>query len=173
MRGLGESTDMSDARIDPEPAATPGRMSGIGRVLVAVYAVLALAATGRSFTQIVQRYDEAPLAYTLSALAAVVYIVATVALVRPGPTAYRVAWATIVFEFTGVIVVGVLSVVRPDLFPDATVWSLFGMGYLFIPLVLPPLGMWWLATHPPRTDAAAPGGRTASADPRAAAEGRS
>jgi drug/metabolite transporter (DMT)-like permease len=97
-------------------------MSGIGRVLVAVYAVLALAATGRSFVQIVQRFDEAPLAYTLSALAAVVYIVATVALLRPGRTWYRIAWATIVFEFAGVVLVGALSVLQPELFPDDTVW---------------------------------------------------
>ncbi|MEI5582771.1 MULTISPECIES: hypothetical protein [unclassified Agromyces] len=164
---------MSDARIEPEPAATPGRMSGIGRVLVAVYAVLALAATGRSFTQIVQRFDEAPLAYALSALAAVVYIVATIALVRPTPAWYRVAWATIVFEFTGVIVVGALSVIRPELFPDATVWSNFGMGYLFVPLVLPPLGMWWLATHPPQRDPAEQAASAGSAAPRSAAEDRS
>lgn len=150
-------------------------MSGIGRVLVAVYAVLALAATGRSFVQIVQRYDEAPLAYTLSALAAVVYIVATVALLRPGRTWYRIAWATIVFEFAGVVLVGALSVLQPELFPDDTVWSWFGRGYLFIPFVLPLLGMWWLATHRPDPDAATPTGRAASVDrgADAAAEGRS
>ncbi|MFD4420434.1 hypothetical protein ACFWN7_02885 [Agromyces sp. NPDC058484] len=125
-------------------------MSGIGRVLVAVYGVLALAAVGRSFVQIVSRFGEAPLAYTLSALAAVVYVVATVALIRSGRGWYGVAWATIVFEFTGVVVVGTLSIVYPGLFPHDTVWSWFGRGYLFIPLVLPVLGMWWLAKHRPR-----------------------
>jgi hypothetical protein len=149
MRVLGESTDMSTPTTDPTRATRPGRLSGVGRVLVAVYAVLALAATGRSFSQIVQRFDEAPLAYTLSAVSAVVYIVATVALVRPGRTWYRIAWATIAFEFAGVIVIGLLSLVRPDLFPHDTVWSGFGRGYLFIPLVLPVLGMWWLARHRP------------------------
>jgi len=129
-------------------------MGGIGRVLVAVYAVLALAATGRSFVQIAQRFDEAPLAYALSALAALVYIVATIALTRPGWAWYRVAWATIVFEFTGVLVVGTLSLVYPELFPHDTVWSAYGRGYLFIPLALPVLGMWWLAKH--RPDAASP-----------------
>ena len=130
-------------------------MSGVGRVLVAVYGVLALAAIGRSFVQIVSKFDEAPLAYALSALAAVVYVIATVALVRPGVGWYRVAWATIVFEFTGVLVIGTLSIVDPALFPHDTVWSAFGRGYLFIPLVLPLLGMWWLATHrPARPDGA-------------------
>jgi hypothetical protein len=125
------------------------RMSGIGRVLVAVYGVLALAAVGRSFFQIATKFDEAPLAYALSALAAVVYVVATAALILAGRGWYGVAWATIVFEFTGVVVVGILSVALPELFPDDTVWSWFGRGYLFIPLVLPVLGMWWLAKHRP------------------------
>ena len=58
------------------------------------------------------------------------------------------------FEFTGVVVIGALSVIRPDLFPHDTVWSGFGRGYLFIPLVLPLLGMWWLAKHRPVADAA-------------------
>ncbi|GLI25896.1 membrane protein [Agromyces rhizosphaerae] len=131
------------------PATRP-RMSGIGRVLVAVYAVLALAATGRSFVQIATKFDEAPLAYLLSALAAVVYVLATVALIRRGRAWYVVAWVTIVFEFTGVLVVGTLSLVDPALFPHDTVWSAFGRGYLFIPAVLPVLGMWWLARHPVR-----------------------
>ena len=123
------------------------RVSGIGRLLIAVYGVLALAATGRSFVQIVRAFDEAPLAYSLSALAAVVYIVATVALMRRSIRWYRIAWITISFEMLGVLVVGTLSVVDPALFEHATVWSIYGSGYLFIPLVLPLLGMWWLARH--------------------------
>jgi hypothetical protein len=123
-------------------------MSGIGRVLVVVYAIMALAATGRSFVQIVREFDEAPLAYTLSAVAAVVYIVATLALVFAGRVLwYRVAWAAIVFELAGVLVVGTLSLVDPALFQHPTVWSLYGIGYLFIPLVLPFFGLWWLWTH--------------------------
>ncbi|WP_448809523.1 hypothetical protein [Agromyces bauzanensis] len=144
---------MTDVQSAPPGSDRARRMSGIGRVLVAVYGVLALAALGRSFVQIVAKFDEAPLAYSLSALAAVVYVVATVALVRAGRGWYRVAWATILFEFTGVVVVGTLSVAFPELFPHDTVWSWFGRGYLFIPLVLPILGMWWLARHRPPTHA--------------------
>jgi hypothetical protein len=123
------------------------RAVGIGRVLIVVYAILALAATGRSFVQIVTKFDTAPVAYSLSALAAVVYIVATIALIRSGSGWYRVAWVTITFELVGVIVVGVLSIVDPVLFPKDTVWSYFGRGYLFIPLVLPVLGMVWLRSR--------------------------
>ncbi|WP_157426735.1 hypothetical protein [Agromyces salentinus] len=138
-------------------------MSGVGRVLVAVYAVLAVAATGRSFYQVATKFDEAPVAYALSGLAAVVYIVATIALVRTGRAWYRVAWATLAFELMGVLLVGVLSVLDPELFPHDTVWSFFGRGYLFIPLVLPVLGMWWLAKHRPGDRVDQPGidGRSA------------
>ena len=128
------------------------RMTGIGRVLVIVYAIMALAATGRSFVQIVREFDEAPLAYTLSAVAAVVYVLATLALIFSRSRAwYRIAWAAIVFELAGVLIVGTLSIVAPDLFGHPTVWSWFGLGYVFVPLVLPFLGLWWLMTHRTRT----------------------
>lgn len=125
-------------------------MTGIGRVLVAVYAIMALAALGRSFVQIAQRFDEAPVAYSLSAVAAAVYVLATLALVFAGTRAwYIVAWVAITFELLGVLVVGTLSLVFPAVFQHPTVWSVFGYGYLFIPLVLPFVGLWWLRTHPP------------------------
>ncbi|WP_150308483.1 hypothetical protein [Planctomonas psychrotolerans] len=145
--------------------AKTSRVTGIGRVLIVVYGFLALAATGRSAVQILTKFEEAPLAYLLSALAAVVYILATVALIAPGRSAasarswYRVAWVTITFELVGVIVIGVLSIVDAELFPHDTVWSVFGRGYLFVPLVLPVLGMLWLRAHRPGgADAAAGAG---------------
>ena len=134
--------------LQTETSSPSTRASGIGRLLIAVYGILALAATGRSVVQIIEKFDEAPLAYVLSALAAVVYILATVALIAPGGIWYRIAWITIGFELLGVLVVGTLSLVDPALFPHDTVWSVYGRGYVFIPLVLPILGMWWLAKHP-------------------------
>ncbi|RFA09556.1 hypothetical protein B7R54_10255 [Subtercola boreus] len=136
----------------PVPATTPARrprIAGIGRVLVVIYAILALGAFGRSLVQIIQQFDQAPLAYTLSAVSAAVYIVATVALVARGAVWYRVAWVTISFEMLGVLVVGTLSIVAPELFAHASVWSYYGVGYLFIPLVLPVLGMLWLSKNRP------------------------
>ena len=118
--------------------------SGPGVVLVAVYAVLALAATGRSVLQITEYFSRAPVAYLLSALAAVIYIVATVALARGSRTSWRVALAAIAIELVGVLVVGLLSYLLPEAFPDKTVWSHFGSGYGYVPLVLPVLGLWWL-----------------------------
>jgi hypothetical protein len=132
------------------PISTRRRMTGIGRVLVIVYGIMALAALGRSFVQIVEKFGEAPLAYTLSALSAVVYILATLALIFAGSRAwYRVAWIAICFELAGVLVVGTLTFVLPELFAHPTVWSWFGLGYVFVPLVLPFFGLWWLVKHPP------------------------
>ncbi|TFC24907.1 hypothetical protein E3O53_15305 [Cryobacterium sp. TMT2-18-3] len=139
------TAQQSNAAGTPAQTARPTPVTGIGRVLIAVYGLLALAATGRSFVQIASKFAEAPLSYSLSALAAVVYIVATVALIRSGGRWRRVAWITIGFELAGVLVVGTLSLVDPALFPHDSVWSLYGRGYLFIPLVLPVLGMWWLS----------------------------
>jgi hypothetical protein len=118
--------------------------AGIGRVLIAVYGILALAAIGRSVYQIITKLDEAPVAYGLSALAAAVYVLATVALVARGAVWFRVAVIAIAFELVGVLVVGTLSIIDPALFPDDTVWSQFGRGYAFIPLILPVLGLLWL-----------------------------
>jgi len=144
---------MARNRID-----SSSRAVGAGRVLIVIYAILALAATGRSVFQIIDRFEEAPLAFSLSALSAAVYIVATVALALPGRIWYRIAWTTIVFEFVGVLVIGTLSVVAPALLGldgidpfgrQSTVWSVFGMGYLLVPLVLPVVGMVWLHRHRP------------------------
>ena len=118
--------------------------SGPGRVLVAVYAVFAVSATARSAVQIATDFDAAPLAYTLSAVAALVYVVATIALARSGPRARRVAFVACSVELAGVLIVGTLSLAWPDAFPDETVWSAFGRGYGFVPLVLPILGLLWL-----------------------------
>ncbi|MDN5933951.1 MAG: hypothetical protein L0I24_23245 [Pseudonocardia sp.] len=120
--------------------------SGFGRVLIAVYGIFALSATARAGVQIVTRFGEAPVPYLLSALAGVVYILATVGLALGFR---RLAWAAVGFELAGVLVVGTLSLVD-GAFPDDTVWSAFGRGYGFVPLVLPIVGLWWLRRTRPR-----------------------
>jgi len=117
---------------------------GFGRVLVVLYAIFAIGATSRSVIQVSTRFDEAPIAYSLSTFAAIVYVIATIALARGHETSRRVAYVAISIEMAGVLVVGAASVLFPDAFPRASVWSYFGMGYLFIPLVLPIVGLWWL-----------------------------
>jgi hypothetical protein len=133
-----------------DPTTDDG-VSGPGRVLVALYGVFALAAGARAAVQLSTRFDEAPLAYLLSAVAAAVYVVATVGLVRGGRSGRRTALAAITVELVGVLVVGTLSLVDPAAFPDETVWSAYGRGYFFVPLVLPVLGLWLLRPRARRT----------------------
>jgi hypothetical protein len=113
--------------------------------LVVVYAVFALSASARAAVQIASAFEDAPLAYSLSAVAGLVYLVAAVAFARPGRTARRVAIASLTFELLGVLAVGTASLVAPEAFPDETVWSTYGRGYGFVPLVLPIVGLAWLA----------------------------
>jgi drug/metabolite transporter (DMT)-like permease len=110
---------------------------------VVIYAIFAIAATSRSVIQLTTRFDEAPVAYLLSALAAVVYIIATIAL-GVGERGKKVAAAAITFELVGVLVVGTLSLIESSWYPRATVWSGFGIGYALIPFILPIVGLWWL-----------------------------
>lgn len=128
------------------------RTLGIGRLLIAVYAILALSASGRATFELVTKFDQAPLPYALSAVAALVYILATIALVKPGTTWRRIAFVTIWFEAIGVLLIGGLSLAIPELFTYEsvsvkTVWSFFGSGYGYVPLVLPFLGLLWLRKH--------------------------
>jgi len=106
-----------------------------------VYGILALAATARGIYQVATKLDEAPVAYLLSLAAGLVYIVATIALATDRR---RLAWWAVTIEMVGVLTVGVLSVVAVSEIPDETVWSAFGQGYGYIPLVLPFLGLLWL-----------------------------
>lgn len=155
-----DSESTAVERTEAERTAVGGR--GAGRVLVAVYAILALAATGRSVTQLLSRFGEAPVAYSLSALSALVYVLATIALVARGPRWRRVARATITFELAGVLLIGTVSALWPaalgirDANPfgtESTVWSWWGAGYLLVPLALPVLGLAWLrSTDPGRGD---------------------
>jgi hypothetical protein len=129
----------------------PRSQGGPGRILIAIYAVFALAASARAGVQIATRLSQAPLAYGLSAVAAVVYIGATLALSRGWLRVARVACR---IELVGVLVVGAASIFAPERFPAATVWSQFGRGYGFIPLVLPIAGLVFLARLPTgRSDA--------------------
>lgn len=124
--------------------ASQSKTSGIGRVLIAVYAVFAVSSTARASYQLLREFEQAPFAYILSAVAALVYILATVSLAKKGQQWNRSAWLAVSFELVGVIAVGALSLLQPELFGHPSVWSNFGAGYGFIPLILPILGLLWL-----------------------------
>ncbi|MFD2119714.1 hypothetical protein ACFSNO_09145 [Streptomyces cirratus] len=137
-------TDSATAGTAGAPARRERLVSGPGLLLVWLYGVITVGAVSRSAYQISTEFDRAPLPYSLSALAALVYVFITYSLVRGGETARKAARVCCAAELTGVLVVGTWTVVRPEAFPDTTVWSQFGMGYLFIPVILPVTGMLWL-----------------------------
>ena len=118
--------------------------SGAGRVLLLVYGVFALSAGARAGVQIATKFAEAPLAFLLSAFAALVYLAATVGLAVGGVRGRLIALIGCSIELAGVLTVGTLSVFYRAAFSDATVWSGFGSGYGYVPLVLPLIGLWWL-----------------------------
>jgi hypothetical protein len=123
--------------------------TGLGRVLLFVYGVFALSASARAGVQIATHFSEAPLAYLLSALAGVVYIAATVGLAIGGLRGRRIALTSCSVELLGVLIVGTLSIADKVAFPDDTVWSRYGSGYGYVPLVLPFIGLWWVWRHRP------------------------
>ncbi|QGV82889.1 hypothetical protein EIZ62_27400 [Streptomyces ficellus] len=126
------------------PSRGRGLAKGPGMLLVWLYGVMSVGAVSRSVLQIATEFGRAPLAYTLSALAAVVYVFITYTLVRGGETARRAALVCCAAELVGVLTVGTWTLADPGAFPDATVWSDYGYGYVFIPVLLPVTGIMWL-----------------------------
>lgn len=120
------------------------RRPGFHRVLIVVYAVFTVAAGARAIVQLAQNADEAPVAYTLSALSACTYGLGWYAISRAASGRTGFAHVMLWLELAGVLVVGMLSIVETEWFPDASVWSDFGIGYGFVPAVLPVAGLIWL-----------------------------
>ena len=124
------------------------KKSGPHQVLMACYAIFVLAAGARSAVQLSTKFHVAPVAYVLSAVAAVTYALGWFAIRRASQGEPRFAWVMLSVELTGVLTVGTLSLVQHSWFPrgaDAqSVWSAYGMGYGWVPAALPLLGIWWL-----------------------------
>ena len=125
-------------------------IGGPGMRLVWLYGVMVVGAVSRSVVQISTQFDKAPLAYSLSAVAGVVYGFITYSLVRGGERARKAARICCAAELVGVLAVGTWTLVEPSAFPDATVWSDYGMGYIFIPVLLPLSALYWLRKAPTR-----------------------
>lgn len=137
------------------PLTTEARVrqekSGPHQLLLMVYALFTLSAGARAAVQIATQWHVAPVAYVLSLVAAATYALGYVAISRAvrGKTGFasRMLW----IELGGVLAVGTLSLVHRAWFADASVWSDYGIGYAFVPAVLPVTGLWWLhrQTHGP------------------------
>ncbi len=130
-----------------QAAGPTPRNRGIGMLIITAYGIFAISSFARALYQIVVHFEDSPVAYLLSAFAAAVYILATVALARRGHAAWLVALVAVLVEMAGVIGIGLWTVLDPELFNEATVWSHFGQGYGYIPLILPFVGLFWLLRH--------------------------
>ena len=117
---------------------------GIGRLLISVYGIFALSATARASYQLFRKFDDAPVAYSLSLLSAITYILVTISLTKQSERWAQISTTLVIFELVGVVTVGVLSLALPELFKHPSVWSEFGVGYGFLPLALPILALIWL-----------------------------
>jgi len=129
-------------------------MTGPIRVFAVAYGILALAAGARSITQIATRLHEAPLAYALSAVAAGLYLVIAIALRRHTRRWRQILLVGCSLELAWVLAVGTATIAQPHAFADATVWSHYGAGYAFLPLLLPILTLVWLVRGRYRSGAA-------------------
>jgi hypothetical protein len=139
MADLSETgRDTADAAEDDSPPTGPRRL------LIALYAIFALAATARGIVQIATKFDEAPVAYVLSLFSGIVYICATIGLLTNRRWSRPLAWASVGTEMVGVVTIGFASIIDAEAFPHDTVWSRFGAGYGYVPVILPVLGLMWL-----------------------------
>lgn len=139
-----------EAAADAEDEAPP---TGPRRILIALYVIFALAATARGIVQVTTTFSSAPLAYLLSLFSGVVYIAAAVGLISSRPWSRGLAWTACGTELVGVLVVGTASLIDRAAFPHDTVWSRFGSGYGYFPILLPVLGLMWLwYSRPGATD---------------------
>lgn len=144
------NSDDREPADDSHEAVAPQMRSDAQTALLAAYGILAFAAVGRGTYELIAKFDEAPVAYSLSAFAALVYCVAVWGIARADRLAVRVARISCTFELIGVLVVGTLTTIDGDAFPTGTVWSYFGRDYGWLPLIVPVLALWWLAKQHPR-----------------------
>ena len=149
---------------EPDPVEDEAPPTGPRRILLAFYAIFALAATARAVVQIATQFDTAPLAYLLSLLSGLIYLGATIGLATDKPFSRPLAWASCSAELVGVLVIGTASLVDPHAFPHDTVWSRFGSGYGYFPVLLPILGLLYLRYSTPGRLRAEPSS-TATAPP--------
>jgi hypothetical protein len=113
--------------------------------LAVAYAFFALAAGARSGVQLATDFAAAPLPYLLSAAAAATYLAGFLTIRSAARRPEHAPWVVrlAVVELGGVLAIGAWSIVNPSAFAPATVWSGFGVGYAFVPLLLPCIALTW------------------------------
>lgn len=118
-----------------------------GGILGISYPVLAISTGARALYQLLLKEGVTNyLGPSLTALAALLYIVAAIGFARRQAWAWKLSVGALGIETLFTFVVGALSLIIPDVIGD-TAWRHFGADYAFFPLVQPILGLVWLL-HP-------------------------
>jgi len=111
--------------------------------LIFFYGLWALAALGRAAYQYGFRRPADATPTHISTFVGLLYLAIIAGLRRRSARAWRITLALLTVELAGVLIVGTLDLVwRP--FPYASVWSQYGSGYFFMPLLMPLAGLAWL-----------------------------
>jgi uncharacterized membrane protein YfcA len=120
------------------------KIQTLGKLLGFSYPLLGLSTGVRSLYQLFFKPESTHLvAASLSLLAAICYIIASVAFFKRTRWAWRLGVGMLSFELLGVLIVGTLSLIYPSVI-GRTAWGQFGRDYGFFPLIQPILGLLWL-----------------------------
>jgi hypothetical protein len=119
------------------------KATGGSDALVFFYGLWAVAALSRAAYQYLVRRPPDLAPTHISFFVGALYVLIILGLRRRSPNAWWLTLSLLVVELLGVLVVGTVDVLwRP--FPYTSVWSAYGAGYLFMPLLLPVAGLAWL-----------------------------
>ena len=134
-----------------QESGRPERASGstelvtvLGYILTLSYPLLALSTGVRALFQLLVKEDVVNyLAPTLSLVAALCYLTATIGFARRVRWGWRLSVGVLAFETMLTLLVGSLSFIIPDTI-GRTVWRHFGVDYGYFPLFQPLIGLVWL-----------------------------
>lgn len=142
----GATVQQAEVRPDEvEPNSWADIANTIGYVLGVSYPVLALSTGVRAVYQLAGFKEGASTtAAVLSLVASICYLAASIGFFKRERWAWWLSVCALGFEMSMVLVIGTITTINPDIFGDETVWSRYGMGYGFFPLIQPLLGLIWL-----------------------------
>jgi hypothetical protein len=146
---MSRSNDDKPATIEnaEEETGLSGFIAAAGVILAISYPVLAISTGFRAVYQLFLKEGVTNyLAPALSAVAALLYLIATIGFAVREKWAWRISVIALALEMALVLVVGTLSIIVPDTI-GRTVWRYYGIDYAFFPLIQPLLGLVWLF-HP-------------------------
>lgn len=119
-------------------------VSVLGYILTVSYPLLAVSTGVRALFQLFLKEGVGNyLAPTLSFVAAICYLTATIGFAYKRRWAWRLSVGVLLFETFLTLIVGSLSLVIPEVV-GRTVWRHFGADYGYFPLFQPAIGLVWL-----------------------------